>query len=395
METSPPRPGRRLAPAVAGLESSVIREMSLRAARYPDVISLGIGEPDFHTPAEVSQAALADALGGATHYTLSQGDPELRSALARYLAPRYGAELGPADVLVTGGGMGALAAFFRAVLEPGDEVLVPEPHFPCYQAHVELAGGRLVRVPTAFEDGFVVRPEAVAAAAGPRARVLLLNSPCNPTGAVLPGPVLDGLARVAQEHDLLVLSDEVYDRVVFPPARHESIATRPGMAERTCVVGSFSKSFAMTGWRIGWALGAPWLLDGMLKVVTYLTSCAPSVSQRAALAALRHDGPAFEAMVDEFSHRCRLAYERLSALPGVRVHRPEGSFYLFPHLEGVERDTVGFALELLDRERVVVVPGTAFGPSGAGCVRIACTVGTEALGEAMDRLGRALARWRG
>ena len=384
----------RIASVVKDLRFSVIREMGLRAADYSGVISLGIGEPDFDTPEEVCRSALHDAVHGATHYTPSQGDPQLLKALSEYLREYFAFEIDPACVVITGGGMGALSAYFRTVLEPQDEVLVPEPHFPAYLAHIRYAGGKVVHVPTPFSNGFIPERPAVEALLTEGSRVLLLNSPNNPTGAVIPGEALDDLARLAVERDLLVVSDEVYDRLLFDGKTHQSIYTRPGMAERTVVIGSFSKTFAMTGWRLGWAFGPPWLMGEMAKVVSYCTSCASSVSQRAALAALKQDRAVVEGMVDEFRLRRNLVYEALRAIPGVKVHKSEGAFYMFPNLEAFTDDTEQFAFDLLDREQVVVVPGAPFGPSGAGCIRIAYTVERDKLAEAMTRFKRFIDGYR-
>ena len=382
----------KLSRLVGGHAPSLIREMFQRARAYPDVISLGIGDPDCDTPAPICRAALADALAGHTHYTQSQGDPELLTALAADLN-RHGQACAPADIIITFGGMGALAAAFRALLDDGDQVIIPEPFFPDYTSHVEFSGGVCVFSPTRIENGFAPEPAAIEAAITDRTKVLLINTPCNPTGAVIPGPVLDALAELAIRRDLVVISDEVYDRLTFG-VEHQSIRARPGMAERTLVIGSFSKNFAMTGWRIGWALGPPWLISAVLNVTTHNTSCPNSVSQRAAIAALAQPQATWEAMRREFAARCRLVYERLAAMPGVTVAPPQGSFYLFPRIAQIGGDGLRFALELLDRQQVVVVPGEAFGPSGVGCVRLACTVGLEPLARAMDRIERFLSTYR-
>ncbi len=379
---------RWVARAVKELMPSKIREMSLRASGLKGVISLGIGEPDFPTSQEVCRRALEDALAGATHYAPSQGDPELLAALRDYLQERYGISLQEENLLITSGGMGALTGFFRTVLNPGDEVLVPEPHFPEYRAHVELAGGKLVHVPTRLEDGYVPQPEQVGKALGSKSKVLLINSPNNPTGSVIPAAVMDRLASLAREADLLVVCDEVYDRLVFDGHAHQSMVTRPGMSERTVVIGSFSKAFAMTGWRLGYAFGPAELIREMTKVVTYYTSCASSVSQRAGLAALRSGHALVQGMVAEFQKRRDLVYESLCQIPGIRVSKPAGAFYIFPNLESITQDTEEFAIRLLEQERVVVVPGEPFGPSGRPCVRMAFTVGMEDLGEAMKRFKR-------
>lgn len=385
---------KKIATCVRNIVPSVIREMSLKAAAYKDVISLGIGEPDFDTPGKICQGALDDALTGHTHYTPSRGYTDLIQELSRSIKEHSGLELDESRLLITHGGMGGLTACLRAVLEPGEEALVPEPHFPSYKAQIAFAGGEMVYIPTSFEDGFILRPEAVEKVLTPKTKILIVNTPNNPTGSVIPGQVLDDLAEIAVKHDLLALSDEVYDRLVFK-GRHESIYTRPGMSERTVVVNSFSKTFAMTGWRLGYAYGPAWLIEEMLKVVTYQTSCASSVSQRAALTALRADQGQFEAMWKEFQERCDLVFQRLKKMPGIRVHPTAGSFYIFPNISEITSDCERFALDLLAQEQVVVVPGAAFGPSGKGCVRLACTVNKDRLAEAMDRLERFVRRYRG
>ena len=382
----------KIAKCVQDIEPSVIREMSIKASGYTDVISLGIGEPDFHTPAEICETALNDARSGHTHYTASRGDADLVQALSDMIRARFDIDLKESQLLVTHGGMGGLNGFMRSVVEPGQQVIVPEPHFPTYRAQIRFADGEIVYVPTRFEDDFILQPGDVERALTPQSRVLVLNSPNNPTGSVVPDAVLDDLAQLAVARDLLVLSDEVYDRMVYGKP-HSSIYTRPGMEARTVVVNSFSKAYAMTGWRMGYAYGPAWLIDEMLKVVTYQTSCASSVGQRAALAALKTDGAAFDAMAKEFENRCEYACQRLSRMPGVEVKPTAVSFYIFPRIEGIISDCKQFAFDLLDQEQVVVVPGAAFGPSGKGFVRIACTVGKEKLVEAMDRIERFVRRY--
>ncbi|MDR3673636.1 MAG: pyridoxal phosphate-dependent aminotransferase [Holophaga sp.] len=382
----------QIARVVQNLRASVIREISLRAADLDNVIMLGIGEPDFHTPGQICQEALRDALGGATHYTPSQGDKELLGALVQSVNAQHDLGITEQNLVVTLGGMGALVAYFRTVLDEGDEVLVPDPYFPSYRPHIELVGGRLVPVPTRFEERFVVSPEAIAAAITPRTKVLLLNSPNNPTGAVIPAATLDAIADLVRDRDLLVVSDEVYDRLVFDGRRHESIITRPGMPDRTVVINSFSKSYAMTGWRIGYAYGPAWILEAMTRVVSHCTSCTPSVSQRAALAALRMDPAVVDDMMRQFASRSRFLYEGLSSIKGFRVNKPEGSFYLFPDISQLTDDPYRFVLDLLQEERVGVVPGFPFGLAGKNCVRFACTVDQDMLAEALQRIERFVVR---
>jgi len=378
----------KISKAVSQIRVSGIREMWKRAAEFDNVISLGIGEPDFSTPKEICDQALRDAIGGATHYTQSQGDPELIKAIQQYLHNRLGEDFSTSQIVVTTGGIGGLSSFFRTVLDPGDEVLLPEPYFPPYRHLIEWVGAKAVHVQTSFENGFTPTPEALEAAITPSSKVLLLNSPNNPTGAVIPAETLHNIARIALERDLLVLSDEVYDRLLFDGAAHESIRTRSGMRERTVVVHSLSKSFAMTGWRIGYAFGPEWIIESMIKVVSSCTSCAPSVSQRAAIAALRLDETIINTMVAEFRARRNQAYEALKDLNGVRVHKPAGTFYIFPDISLITNNSFQFALDLLKEEQVVVVPGETFGPSGKGCVRLALTVNRERLSMAMERIRR-------
>jgi aspartate/methionine/tyrosine aminotransferase len=369
------------------LQFSVIREMSQQAASMDDCISLGIGEPDFDTPDQVITQAMQDVRNGCTHYAPAQGDLELLELLSAQLSEETGLSIPASRIVVTPGGMGALSATLQTVLEPGDEVLIPEPYFPSYNAHVIMAGGKVVPVPTHFQTGFTLNPEDLTQRITDKSKVLLLNSPNNPTGNVLDSRTLDEIARIARDRELIVLSDEVYDRMVFE-GKFESIVTRPGMAEQTVVIKSCSKTFAMTGWRVGYAFGPDWLMPDVIKVVNYATTCVNSPGQRAALAALRMDQSPFMAMTESFQRRVGLLWKRLDQMSGISCHRPAGSFYLFPEIKNIDPDSTRFAQSLLEEEGVLVIPGAAFGPSGEGCVRIAGTVDEEQLEKAMDRLQR-------
>ncbi|WP_418764531.1 pyridoxal phosphate-dependent aminotransferase [Mailhella sp.] len=376
---------------VTPLRFSVIRSMLERASAYHDVISLSIGEPDFDTPDFVCEAAMKDAKRGFTHYAASRGDPDLRAALLAAERAKSGLPWEQEHLLITSGAMHGLLAVMRTLLDEGDEVLCPAPCFSDYQGHCALAGGKLVQVATRFEDGFLPTREAMEAALTPKTRALLVNSPCNPSGVVFDAATLDMLADFAVSHDLVVISDEVYDSIVFK-GQAESIATRPGMFERTVVLNSFSKAFAMTGWRVGYALGPAWIMNEMIKVLSYSVASTGTPNQRAALAALNGPREEFDAFRDAYRRRTKLAAERLNAMPGVRCLEPAGTFYLFPHIDAAEDDSLAFALDLLDKEQVIVVPGFPFGPEETvkGCVRLACTVNEEKLVEAMDRLERYL-----
>ena len=390
MSTSSTRMQNKICSRINALQFSVIREMSQRAAKMSDCISLGIGEPDFDTPAEVIQQAMQDVQNGYTHYAPAQGDPELLRVLSEQFSAETGMDIPVSNIVITPGGMGALSAALQAVLEPDDEVLIPEPYFPAYKAHVIMAGGRVVPVPTSFDAGFTLRAEDLRRAVTPRTKVLILNSPNNPTGNVLDRQTLDELADIVREKELIVLSDEVYDRMVFD-GRFESIVTRPGMAEQTLVIKSCSKTYAMTGWRVGFAFGPSWLMPQVIKVVNYATTCVNTPGQRAALAALSMDQQPFLSMSESFQRRVELLWSRLQKIPGIRCHRPAGSFYLFPNISSLNTDSTAFALSLLEKARVLVIPGVAFGQSGEGCVRIAGTVGEDLLEEAMHRLQRYVA----
>ncbi len=371
--------------SVRDLRYSVIREMGELAAHLEDVINLGIGEPDFDTPAIIIEKAFEDAKTGHTHYTSSQGDQELLEKLAVEVSTATGTHIKVSSVIVTDGGMGALTVALKTVLEQGDHVLLLEPHFPDYMAHVALAGGIAVKVSSRFEDNFVPRPEDIENSITPRTRAIILNSPNNPTGAVIPGVMLDAIARIAIRHNLIVISDEVYDRILFE-GPFESIYSRPGMAERTLVIKSFSKTYAMTGWRVGYCYGPRIIIDQMIKVVNFSRACANSVGQRAAIAALGSDPSLVEEMKNRFAARVELVYSMLKAIKGVRVLKPKGSFYIFVDISQITLQSRKFAIQLLQQEKVVVIPGYAFGDSGEGCIRLACTRSRPVLEEGINRI---------
>ena len=370
---------------IKALRFSVIREMGAMAVGLSDVINLGIGEPDFNTPVSIIAKTFEDAQNGHTHYTQSQGDPELLEKLSRHLSQEIKTPVPVSSILVTHGAMGGLTSAFRTLLEPDDQVIVMEPYFPDYLAHITLARGQICPVAALSQDGFIPRPEAIEKAITPKTKILLINSPNNPTGAVIPGDVLDEIAKIAIRHDLLVISDEVYDKIFFktPP---ESIYTRKGMDQRCLVIKSFSKTYAMTGWRLGYCFGPQAIIAQMLKVVNYATACAASISQRAAIAALDVDSNILTTMKERFQARVDLVCNRLEKMPGVKLVRPGGSFYIFADISQISSQSRKFAIELLQAQHLTVVPGYAFGDSCNGCIRIACTIGQKQLAIAMDRL---------
>jgi len=391
---APPLAERVLADRLRELAPSGIRRFFDIAATMDDVISLGIGEPDFDTPAQVVEAAVEGLRRGRTHYTSNYGTIELRSALASHLDARYGVRYDPeSEILITVGASEAVDLAVRATCNPGDEVILHEPSYVAYPAAITLAGGRPAFVPTRDEDDFALEPDLVEAAITPRTKALFLGYPCNPTGAVLPPAVEDELAAIAVHHDLLVYSDEIYDRLAYGGYRHRALSALPGMRERTVLMGGFSKAYAMTGWRLGWVCAPAPILDGIVKVHQYMIMSAPTVAQDAALVALTTGEPDVEAMVAEYDRRRRLLVDGLNAM-GLATFEPRGAFYAFPRISSTGLDDEAFTECLLREERVAVVPGSAFGPSGAGHVRMCYATSFEQLEEALRRIGRFVARAR-
>lgn len=357
----------------------------------PDVLSLGVGEPDFVTPLHIREAAYQACLAGQTKYSPNAGLTELRELLSAHLERLYGVRYDPAtEICIAVGVSEALQDALIATLEPGDEVIVPEPCFMAYQPNVIFAGGRPVVVPTYYEHDFAVTAQDIAACLTPRTRGILLSYPNNPTGAVMPLEELQRVAQLAQEHDLLVYSDEIYDRLVYG-IKHTCMASLPGMRERTILLGGFSKAYAMTGWRIGYAAAPASLLHGIFKVHQYVTMCAPTSSQYAAIEALKNGEEDVRAMVAEYDRRRRVIVDGLNRL-GLATFEPRGAFYCFPRVSGTGMTSAAFAEALLLQEKVAVVPGEAFGECGAGHVRVCYTQPVDRLEEALLRIERFLGR---
>ncbi|HSG86087.1 MAG TPA: aminotransferase class I/II-fold pyridoxal phosphate-dependent enzyme [Candidatus Limnocylindrales bacterium] len=393
-EPRPPLADRALAERVRSVPPSGIRRFFDILATMDDVISLGVGEPDFDTPREIVEAGVESLREGRTHYTSNYGTLELRRALADHLERRYGVRYDPAtEILVTVGASEAVDLALRATCDPGDEVILHEPSYVAYVPAVVFAGGVVRHVPTRLEDDFALDPTAVEAAIPPRTKALFLGYPCNPTGAVLPPDVQDQLADIAERHDLLVYSDEIYDRLAYGTYTHRAFSALPGMRERTILMGGFSKAYAMTGWRVGWLCAPAPILEGVVKVHQYGIMSAPTTAQDAALVALRDGEPAVEAMVAEYDRRRRLLVDGLNAI-GLDTFEPRGAFYAFPRISSTGLDSETFTERLLTEERVAVVPGGAFGPSGEGHVRMCYATSYEQLEEALRRLGRFVERVR-
>ena len=386
---------RALSERVRAVPPSGIRRFFDILATMDDVISLGVGEPDFDTPRVIVEAGVESLREGRTHYTSNFGTLELRRALAAHLERRYGVAYDPTtDLLITVGASEAVDLALRATCDPGDEVILHEPSYVSYVPAVVFAGGIVRHVPTRFEDDFALDPAAVEAAVTPRTKALFLGYPCNPTGAVLPVDVQDELAAIAVRHDLLVYSDEIYDRLAYGSYRHRAFSALPGMRERTILMGGFSKAYAMTGWRVGYLAAPAAILEGIVKVHQYGIMSAPTTAQDAALEAILHGEPDVERMRAEYDRRRRLLVDGLNAL-GLRTFEPRGAFYAFPEVTsatGLSSDA--FTEALLHEERVAVVPGSAFGPSGEGHVRACYATSYEQLEDALARIGRFVERHR-
>ena len=390
----PPLAERALSERVRSVPPSGIRKFFDILATMTDVISLGVGEPDFDTPRSIIEAGVESLREGRTHYTSNYGTVELRRALAAHLERLYGVRYDPAtELLITVGASEAVDLALRATCDPGDEVILHEPSYVAYVPAIVFAGGRVVHVPTRFEDSFALDPAAVEAAITPRTKALFLGYPCNPTGAVLTREIQDELAAIAERHDLLVYSDEIYDRLAYGSYRHRAFPAIPGMRDRTILMGGFSKAYAMTGWRVGWLAAPAPILEGIVKVHQYGIMSAPTVAQDAALIALVDGEPEVERMRAEYDRRRRLVVDGFNGM-GLETFEPLGAFYAFPKITSSGLDSETFARRLLEEEHVAVVPGGAFGPSGEGHVRACYATSYAKLEEALTRIGRFVERVR-
>lgn len=382
-------PKRWVAGHVASLPKSGIRDFFELVAKMKgqDVISLGVGEPDFVTPWHVREAAIYALERGKTYYTSNLGLIELRRAISSYVAEHFAVNYRPEDqVLVTVGVSEALDLAFRAFCNPGDKVMYHQPCYVSYHPSISLVHGQAIAVPTYAKDNFALTAEALRASWQPGAKILMLNLPCNPTGGTCDREQLTAIAEFVREKDLLVLSDEIYSELTFE-GTHTSIASLPGMAERTIFLHGFSKAFAMTGWRIGYACGPAILIDAMMKVHQYAMMCASIISQEAALEALQRGWDNVCRMREQYHRRRDLVVRRFNEI-GLTCHSPRGSFYAFPHVSGTGLTEKEFAVGLLEKEKVAVVPGAAFGANGTGHVRACFATSYEHLIDACDRIER-------
>ena len=382
-------PKTKLSRTVDALKPSGIRKFFDIAAAMENVISLGIGEPDFTTPQPIIDAGIRSLAKGDTHYTSNAGILELRQAIAQQLKTLYGAEYDPDDeIIVTVGVSEALYLAFTALLDPGDEVIIPTPCFVSYQAEVSLAGGKPVEVYTTMEDDFQPNPALIEKTITPNTKAILLGYPNNPTGAIASRENLMAIAEIAKKHDLLVISDEIYDRLVYGH-EHVCFPSLPGMHERTILLGGFSKAYAMTGWRIGFAAGPADLIKGLVRIHQYSVMSAPTISQYAALEALRVGEPYVQEMLAEYDGRRKLMYLGLNDL-GLPTFEPHGAFYVFPSIHNTGLSDEEFAEKLLLDQKVAVVPGSSFGASGSGFVRCSYATRYDLLEQALEKIGAFL-----
>lgn len=374
-----------IAPRVRDIPPSGIRAFFDLSAGRQDIISLGVGEPDCVTPEHIREACMKALSQGATRYTQNAGLPELREEIADYLNNNFNLRYDPAsEVLVTVGSSEALDLALRAFTAPGDEILLPSPSYIAYSPIGYLNGGTVVEVETRAEDGFKLTAEVLRRVITPRSKLLMLNYPNNPTGAIMTAEDWQPIADIVKENNLLVISDEVYAELTYD-RKHVSIASLPGMQERTIVLSGFSKAFAMTGWRIGYACGHRELLAAMLKIHQYTAMCAPVLGQIAAIESLRHGLEAMNEMRDVYRQRRELLVNGFRSI-GMPCHVPEGAFYAFPSIAHTGLDSETFALQLLKESGVATVPGHVFGAGGEGYIRCSYSVSTQKLIQALERL---------
>ena len=353
--------------------------------RYSDVIDLSIGDTDFTTDRRIIDAAYADACAGHTHYGDPKGDPELIEAICQTWKEDFNQDVSPAEVLVTTSSCMGMSQALLALLNPGDEVLVFGPYFADYNNQIYLAGGKMVEVVTKEENHYAPEEAAIRAAITPRTRAMIVNTPCNPTGAAYSMETLTMLAKLATEYDLLILADEIYTRYLYDGA-FVPMRTLPGMADRVVTLNSFSKNFLMTGWRVGYIIAHPELIQVFQQVNEGLTYVAPSISQRAALKALSLRNEIAEEYITKYRDRVYYVADRIAQIPYLSLYRPRGTFYAFPGIAKTGMEDKAFCAYLLEQAHIMVAPGCVFGAAGIGHFRIACTVSQSKLAEAMDRM---------
>lgn len=369
---------------VKALKPSGIRKFFDIANQIEDCISLGVGEPDFDTPWHITEEGIYSLEQGRTFYTSNQGLPELREEISRWNKRKYGLDYSADETIVTCGGSEAIDIALRACINPGDEVIILEPNYVCYEPDIALAGGVAVKIQLKNENEFRLTPEELEEAITDKTKILLMNYPNNPTGAIMAKEDLEKIAEVAEKHDLLVISDEIYSELTYV-GKHCSIGALPGMRDRTITINGFSKTFSMTGWRLGYVMGPKAIIDQVKKIHQFVIMSAPTISQYAGLEALRNGDSDIERMRNEYNRRRRYLLKEFGRLD-LPCFEPKGAFYIFPDIRKFGMTSEEFATDLLKKEHVVVVPGTAFGDSGEGFVRISYAYSLESLKEALKRI---------
>lgn len=373
---------------------SGIREIFDLVPTIPDVVNLCVGEPDFTTPSFIIEQAFEAARRGATHYTSNAGILELREEIAKKYKKEQGISYAPdKEVVITVGAMGALFIALTSIISQGQEVLLPDPFWPNYEAQILLAGGKPVFIPTKEEEGWVLTPDRIRRYLSPRSKAIILNSPSNPTGCVYDPEELEKIARVAKDHSLVVISDECYEKIIYE-GEHKSIASLKDMRSGTIIINSFSKAYAMTGWRVGYALGDEEVIKQMTKLQEDVAACASSISQEAALAAMRSGDGATEEMFRQYRLRRSLLLEEIEKTPMISCSSPRGTFYAFINIKKLNQKSRDVALKWLREAKVATVPGSAFGREGEGYLRISFATGEDKIKEAFERIRSLMKRSR-
>ena len=379
-----------LNPSVVQLKPSGIRRFFDIAETMEDVISLGVGEPDFPTPWQIRKEGITALERSHTRYTANRGLMKLRTTISDYIRRKYSLDYDPnTEILVTVGGSEAIDMAVRSVASAGDEVIIPQPSYVCYEPITRLAGGVPVIIETKAEDRFKLTPQALKAAITPRTKALILPYPCNPTGAIMEREDLLAIAEVLKDTDILVISDEIYSELTFGKNSHVSFGSLPDMRDRTIVINGFSKAFSMTGWRLGYACGPAPLIKQITKIHQYAIMCAPTMSQYAAIAAMTACDDVVEKMLEEYDMRRRMIVSGFNDL-GLHCHEPLGAFYAFPSIKSTGLTSEEFCEKLLYSKHVAIVPGTAFGDSGEGFVRASYCYSTDHIKKALQRIGEFL-----
>ena len=374
-----------LAPAAKSMRPSGIRKFFDLAADMPHCISLGVGEPDFKTPWSVRDAGIRSLELGRTKYTANAGLKELRNEICSYLGRRFDLHYKEENILVTVGGSEAIDLTIRALVQPGDEVIIPEPCFVCYEPITQLTGGVPVHIATHAEDQFCLTADQLRAAITPKTKLLIFPYPNNPTGAVMSAAEMEEIAAVLRETNVVVLSDEIYSELTYGLDRHVSIASLPGMAERTIVVNGFSKAYSMTGWRMGYLCGPRELVSQIIKLHQYGIMSAPTMSQYAAIEAMQYGDEDIAAMREEYDGRRRFLLDGFRSI-GLECFEPKGAFYMFPSIQSTGMDSDTFCTKFLETEHVAVIPGSAFGPGGEGFFRACYAASIHDLSTALERM---------